>query len=209
MRGKAPDLLHAQMKGGITPAYAGKRAGCLSQCPQGWDHPRVCGEKPLFRPSTPPVLGSPPRMRGKDAVNQAGKRRFGITPAYAGKSGLNPILAAYNGDHPRVCGEKRLLARWAILPPGSPPRMRGKVSVQGWAGLCSRDHPRVCGEKNLDGIQTACGIGSPPRMRGKAGKKIKPGHKTGITPAYAGKSAPVFLPRRSHRGSPPRMRGKD
>ena len=31
---------------GITPAYAGKRAGLPSPAGGGRDHPRVCGEKP-------------------------------------------------------------------------------------------------------------------------------------------------------------------
>ena len=71
---------------GITPAYAGKRAGCLSQCPQGWDHPRVCGEKQHHVTVRAATLGSPPRMRGKGVVYVFVSEKFGITPAYAGKS---------------------------------------------------------------------------------------------------------------------------
>ena len=65
MRGK--DVLFCYMTQfvGITPAYAGKRAGGQGQLWRGRDHPRVCGEK-----ASPPVVlvgivGSPPRVRGK------------------------------------------------------------------------------------------------------------------------------------------------
>ena len=34
---------------GITPAYAGKRRRTFGPCGCPKDHPRVCGEKPLFR----------------------------------------------------------------------------------------------------------------------------------------------------------------
>ena len=70
---------------GITPAYAGKRAGCLSQCPQGWDHPRVCGEKSSLSRKETTTSGSPPRMRGKEAFPKFLHVLIGITPAYAGK----------------------------------------------------------------------------------------------------------------------------
>ena len=37
-------------------------------------------------------LGSPPRMRGKERYHFAICEVYGITPAYAGKSGLHPFL---------------------------------------------------------------------------------------------------------------------
>ena len=67
MRGKV--LLRCVQVGisRITPAYAGKSAGCHIQPKPDRDHPRLCGEKGLHRVSFPPV--------------------WRITPAYAGKSG--------------------------------------------------------------------------------------------------------------------------
>ncbi len=70
-------------------------------------------------------------------------------------------------DHPRVCGEKQLGKNATDYTLGSPPRVRGKVSVDevnvfhggitpACAGKrrgalcthsCAQDHPRVCGEK--------------------------------------------------------------
>ena len=47
----------------------------------------MCGEK-LGKISAPNIgQGSPPRMRGKDALCNDAESNRGITPAYAGKSG--------------------------------------------------------------------------------------------------------------------------
>ena len=66
MRGKEERLCAGEGKGGITPAYAGKRR---SASPDSWnwrDHPRVCGEKWCSIGDAYQRKGSPPRMRGKD-----------------------------------------------------------------------------------------------------------------------------------------------
>ena len=49
----------------ITPACAGKRS--LAVIPPGIarDHPRVCGEKDRVLRERGPLVGSPPRVRGK------------------------------------------------------------------------------------------------------------------------------------------------
>ena len=113
-----------------------------------------------------------------------------------------------HGDHPRVCGEKRVDNMRLVLYQGSPPRMRGKGRVRAamaarrgitpaYAGKryeCShawlhvKDHPRVCGEKWTTQHIVASRIGSPPRMRGKAGLVTPHAPCKRITPAYAGKS---------------------
>ena len=69
--------------------------------------PRMCGEKQSFAQVAVQVVGSPPRMRGKDAVDIPVAVVHGITPACAGKSeqGAGLIL--------------RII--------GSPPHVRGKV----------------------------------------------------------------------------------
>ena len=110
----------------ITPAYAGKSARKKSALGGGRDHPRVCGEKPLTLSHTRERVGSPPRMRGKDAMNDAVKAEIRITPAYAGKRRHSNGDENLPWDHPRVCGEK--LPRGSRYWPGwgSPPRMRGK-----------------------------------------------------------------------------------
>ena len=45
MRGKEKFAMAADMKLGITPAYAGKSQGNQDREKQAGDHPRVCGEK--------------------------------------------------------------------------------------------------------------------------------------------------------------------
>ena len=151
------------------------------------DHPRVCGEKPFPARQARMCRGSPPRMRGKDRRAVDGKSPPGITPAYAGKRCWCGFSGRLGGDHPRVCGEKgRAVPPWAEEP-GSPPRMRGKVSAgrqtlwfagitPAYAGkrmknvtkrINIKDHPRVCGEKHPSSSCPSPVLGSPPRMRGK------------------------------------------
>ena len=90
MRGKAFNFRHTVKEIGITPAYAGK-----SLCDQlgvqvRRDHPRLCGEKKHRTYIDSKVKGSPPPMRGKaDAIVDC-VSVLRITPAYAGKSHLEP-----------------------------------------------------------------------------------------------------------------------
>ena len=210
MRGKASRVLVVCGRIGITPAYAGK-SYCFVGIPTGlWDYPRVCGEKDGKDQKLTQLLGSPPRMRGKDAGCLVHHEKHRITPACAGKS-LPPCRACGScTDHPRVCGEKAQEEPRDRKIVGSPPRMRGKAHLvfrhfdgcgitPAYAGKRpsalsgnekSGDHPRVCGEKC-----TACGVspitvGSPPRVRGKAAYRASDFRQIGITPACAGKSEP-------------------
>ena len=167
----------------------------------------MCGEKPDILPLSAWTRGSPPRMRGKVQLQPGQPAALGITPAYAGKSKNLPALVCGNGDHPRVCGEKRKDFETANRKKGSPPRMRGKGCMfccspakvgitPAYAGkslLCMdfcpayRDHPRVCGEKYYVTVGKADHEGSPPRMRGKVRAAPLGAGDAGITPAYAGK----------------------
>ena len=47
MRGKVFMCVAAVSKAGITPAYAGKRPQKIATRCKCWDHPRLCGEKPV------------------------------------------------------------------------------------------------------------------------------------------------------------------
>ena len=93
-------------------------------------------------------------------------------------------------------------------PPGSPPRVRGKVlykdarcdmtritpacagksKTNTRAAPCLRDHPRVCGEKSARCRTCASARGSPPRVRGKGILRRLDDARCRITPACAGKS---------------------
>ena len=188
-------------------------------------------------------------MRGKGACWTGAGVGAGITPAHAGKRLAHGHFHRAQRDHPRACGEKgcngtKLLKLFGITPAhagkshmilfgyepekGSPPRMRGKVTlILGiWVNL--RDHPRACGEKIFGMLLKCRSLGSPPRMRGKGTAKACRSWLMGITPAHAGKRskpADYIIPSEDHpracgekyrykpnrvagKGSPPRMRGK-
>ena len=127
MRGKETQVAEDEAPEGITPAYAGKRNMSGHCGRRTWDHPRVCGEKTIEEIAvtqavgiTPAyagkrlskklpllkLLGSPPRMRGKEFRQPDFLPPDRITPAYAGKSCCSRKLLQRFRDHPRVCGEK-------------------------------------------------------------------------------------------------------
>ena len=171
----------------ITPACAGKRCKhCYIQiCKR--DHPRVCGEKEVCFFILEPVLGSPPRVRGKGYNTLSAIAQGRITPACAGKSADVYSTVPTLRDHPRVCGEKKICIFILESVLGSPPRVRGKalqlLSFNLYKGITpacagksnvssnsvhrSRDHPRVCGEKVRGYVKIWNEWGSPPRVRGK------------------------------------------
>ena len=72
-------------------------------------------------------MGSPPRMRGKLASALRARGICGITPADAGKTCVRAHSGVTGRDHPRGCGENNCKGRGDTNPPGSPPRMRGKL----------------------------------------------------------------------------------
>ena len=167
VRGKAKKRCRSCPLTRITPAYAGKSFGSFCFLSFRQDHPRVCGEKQAAVALPQPVLGSPPRMRGKVELVHQTEGKVGITPACAGKSSHQHGAGRWRRDHPRVCGEKGCCKFSSRNHSGSPPRMRGKdlsdnelqvldgitpayagKSVR-WCRRSSpaRDHPRVCGEK--------------------------------------------------------------
>ena len=126
MRGKVENTVEKHTDHRITPAYAGKSYAPAFSFPILEDHPRVCGEKTVFRTNGPTTEGSPPRMRGKvikQVLEMLDKR---ITPAYAGKRKVCDGSRHETRDHPRVCGEKIISMLKASFGAGSPPRMRGK-----------------------------------------------------------------------------------
>ena len=85
MRGKDYQNLSDALENRITPAYAGKSFAYAEAFAVAEDHPRLCGEKAVFRFSVEICLGSPPPMRGKDEFDMDEVDDARITPAYAGK----------------------------------------------------------------------------------------------------------------------------
>ena len=68
-------------------------------------------------------------MRGKVLICVKAYICCRITPAYAGKRVLIFSVPCGRTDHPRLCGEKVLSSKLPNAKKGSPPPMRGKVSV--------------------------------------------------------------------------------
>ena len=213
MRGK-PYVCACRGRGHrITPAGAGKTLlrSCVIVGVE--DHPRRCGENCIVHLRRSAGQGSPPQVRGKLTKVKQGIAEQRITPAGAGKTlTLHGILKTAQ-DHPRRCGENKLIPPLVDASTGSPPQVRGKPYVCACRGRGHRitpagagktllrscvivgveDHPRRCGE-NL----TVCRIitfrpGSPPQVRGKLNHASARRDATGITPAGAGKTFSPFL----------------
>ena len=147
MRGKDTNMFQLTSYGRITPAYAGKRNNVNRRYEVRQDHPRVCGEKLIILITILLIIGSPPRVRGKEDGRKRHKLLRGITPACAGKRIEGVGLYEDNKDHPRVCGEKYCLLVLHIGSIGSPPRMRGKVrNIEVEAGG-SRITPAYAGKR--------------------------------------------------------------
>ena len=166
-------------------------------------------------------------MRGKATTTCPTNCPGGITPAYAGKRPCPDRGRPAGWDHPRVCGEKAKTCARCRVPPGSPPRMRGKVTgflalfrlngiTPAYAGKSPSpvisnpergDHPRVCGEKPMNVFSSFAITGSPPRMRGKGGIDFDRDMMLRITPAYAGKRKWNYHTTNKH-GDHPRVCGE-
>ena len=71
---------------GITPACAGRSGAGRAGAGGHQDHPRVCGEKEQIFLDRYHNSGSPPRVRGEDAVQPRNSLEVRITPACAGRS---------------------------------------------------------------------------------------------------------------------------
>ena len=187
MRGKAIPHFFRYFQRRITPAYAGKSQSFAGHSRRSQDHPRLCGEKYNDVRVKAFQAGSPPPMRGKVLRYRKWKPCKGITPAYAGKRFRRKLTRQQKKDHPRLCGEKFIMAMEKNKVKGSPPPMRGKVAryfsarsvgriTPAYAGKsikkqrCRKpqtDHPRLCGEKTTGILKPPTSIGSPPPMRGK------------------------------------------
>ena len=188
MRGKDDEGRLKLRHVGITPAYAGKSRRCRGKRPPPRDHPRVCGEKVRFTWHSGRSEGSPPRMRGKERGSTSRQRRNGITPAYAGKRFQKSLARATEGDHPRVCGEKKVYRGQGLTALGSPPRMRGKVNRNPDAGADTRITPAYAGKRLKRSRSTVSPVAIVPLFPSVCNKPVV----SDGSPAV--RDAPLFLP---------------
>ena len=95
-------------------------------------------------------------MRGKGFAAGVLMPACGITPAYAGKSDVTVLQNGIAEDHPRLCGEKFRLALGDNDFTGSPPPMRGKVSLTLAADVCGRITPAYAGKRDQTAVAFQC-----------------------------------------------------
>ena len=208
VRGKRALVLDCDFEGRLIPARAGKTfVGCTSS-PSGSAHPRACGENPHYSAPTDQSLGSSPRVRGKPDDGTPITGNVGLIPARAGKT-QGAVGAEGQGEaHPRACGENKVLRSRGGGPPGSSPRVRGKlvraVNAVHTSGLIPARagktvhrrrrhrgrsaHPRACGENSSVRAPVPATTGSSPRVRGKLSLSSRCHWDGGLIPARAGKT---------------------
>ena len=125
-RGILDEMKKAAGKRGITPAYAENTLTCRSNSSASWDHPRIRGEYTVVQVISPFSSGNHPRIRGEytnlsfypyylsgSPPHTRGILKYifskqhymGITPAYAGNTGVHLYLPFLSQDHPRIRGE--------------------------------------------------------------------------------------------------------
>ena len=115
-------------------------------------------------------------------------------------------------DHPRRCGENPRHHQTRGQSIGSPPQVRGKLSlienlptiiritpagagktlVTDFTPATGGDHPRRCGENLRQSVPRDFGDGSPPQVRGKPCSRCVLLFRCGITPAGAGKTDSIL-----------------
>ena len=154
------------------------------------------------------IAGSSPLTRGKLPVPIDTVISGGLIPAHAGKTKSVDDPRSRMWAHPRSRGENSLTALIVIVPPGSSPLTRGKLTVDeeavGVGGLipahagktsrtCARfpspwAHPRSRGENICSFSARMSSTGSSPLTRGKRAGMECAGHVLRLIPAHAGKT---------------------
>ena len=133
--------------------------------------------------SSPRVRGTPSKMCAEEAA-----RRF--IPACAGNAVAGRFRPTIALVHPRVCGERHLLAAADQPAGGSSPRVRGTLWRDGRSKRMKTVHPRVCGERLAIRVGSTTLVGSSPRVRGTHLRHARSKRSGRFIPACAG-NAPV------------------
>ena len=85
----------------------------------------MCGEHFIISARGLGKTGSSPHVRGALSQLQCPCRWLGIIPACAGSTTWSCVRRRSRRDHPRMCGEHRLMPPLASIRPGSSPHVRG------------------------------------------------------------------------------------
>ena len=128
---------------GIIPACAGSTDYRQVFDRYSRDHPRMCGEHEVESFQVEKAKGSSPHVRGAHRWRQVHPSRLGIIPACAGSTRFALMTTCVKGDHPRMCGEHRVIPDQLWQSTGSSPHVRGAQR-------------RFLGECRFAGIIPAC-----------------------------------------------------
>ena len=209
------------------PACAGNGIGSGPSRGGSTVHPRVCGERGGRPGPGHRDVGSSPRVRGTGHAGCWRRGAYRFIPACAG-NGLPPSCSMTSWTvHPRVCGERAIVAVPSSLPGGSSPRVRGTgvshcypLCVVRFIPACAGNggarprynrrppvHPRVCGERPRMNTGPATACGSSPRVRGTGHSPIPPTIVRRFIPACAGNGNRLLAGLEGGAGSSPRVRG--
>ena len=196
----------------IIPASAGQTMLFVVVVAMITDHPRECGANSDGPANRCSMLGSSPRVRGKQARRTGIRRQRRIIPASAGQTRCGRCSARRLSDHPRECGANV----FGVMKPagycGSSPRVRGKhlfdlfrhcarriipasagQTAQAKYSTCrTTDHPRECGANSGYNGPLDLNYGSSPRVRGKQRASQDVRHQPRIIPASAGQTSPIL-----------------
>ena len=171
----------------------------------------MCGEHKTQDKDTPEYEGSSPHVRGTPRRGDGRGDPFGIIPACAGNTWVEPRKAPAPRDHPRMCGEHATLSGMVASRRGSSPHVRGTLGSRlgylwstGIIPACAgntptvadsrshgRDHPRMCGEHWLQHRCVNWTLGSSPHVRGTPRTSGRRDGWRGIIPACAGNTCPM------------------
>ena len=111
MRGKPAQSSAAPPPPRLIPAHAGKTCSLTAMVFALRAHPRACGENDEESIGPPSLIGSSPRMRGKQHLRIRDGVPDGLIPAHAGKTSDAMSNAREMWAHPRACGENQCFWR--------------------------------------------------------------------------------------------------
>ena len=148
-----------------TPACAGTTPP--PTCPQArtTEHPRVRGDDTTESNPYAIHIGTPPRARGRRRCARRCGTWRGNTPACAGTTPSGSQTAPGRREHPRVRGDDVRVIRFSGVPPGTPPRARGRPEIVRWEAGEPGNTP-ACAGTTYDAANPLAGVEEHPRVRG-------------------------------------------
>ncbi len=212
---------------GSSPHARGTRPARQRRGAGRQDHPRMRGERSAPRSVSACSGGSSPHARGTQLAPTGETPRRRIIPACAGNARPRSATRTRAADHPRMRGERDIVAVVQRVAVGSSPHARGTRLFGGGAGQRGRiipacagnarehagrrvrhaDHPRMRGERVGFLFGEDADDGSSPHARGTPHHPPPLPARRRIIPACAG-NAPARSTPSNATPDHPRMRGE-